>query len=90
MLLLALFEVTDSYLRQEQDRFVFRGKEDLLENVNNLLAHPRFLARLVHPTNLEEEKLMEQRKEGEFRNGLVAKIAADLEEMRGLIGVVEQ
>ena len=89
-LLLVLFEVVDSYLRLEQDQFVFRGKEDLLENVNNLLAHPRFLARLVHPTSLEEEKLMEQRKEGEFRNGLVAKIAGDLEDMRGLLGVVEQ
>ena len=88
-LLLVLFEVVDSYLRLEQDQFVFRGKEDLLENVNNLLAHPRFLARLVHPTSLEEEKLMEQRKEGEFRNGLVAKIAGDLEDMRGLLGVVE-
>jgi nuclear pore complex protein Nup188 len=90
LLLLVLFEVTDSYLRQEQDRFVFKGKEDLLENVNNLLAHPRFLARLVHPTNLEEERLLEQRKEGEFRNGLVAKIAGDLEEIRGLVGTVEQ
>jgi nuclear pore complex protein Nup188 len=90
LLLLVLFEVTDSFLRLEQDRFVFKGKEDLLENVNNLLAHPRFLARLVHPTNLEEERLIEQRKEGEFRNGLVAKIAGDLEEIRGLIGVVEQ
>jgi nuclear pore complex protein Nup188 len=88
-LLLVLFEVVDSYLRMEQDQFVFRGKEDLLENVNNLLAHPRFLARLVHPTSLEEEKLMEERKEGEFRNGLVAKIAGDLEDMRGLLGVVE-
>jgi nuclear pore complex protein Nup188 len=90
LLLLVLFEVVDTYLQLEQDRFVFRGKEDLLENVNNLLAHPRFLARLVHATTLEEEKLMEERKEGEFRNGLVAKIAGDLEEMRGLLGVVEQ
>jgi nuclear pore complex protein Nup188 len=85
-LLLVLFEVVDSYLRLEQDRFVFRGKEDLLENVNNLLAHPRFLARLVHPTSLEEEKLMEQGKEGEFRNALVAKVAGELEDMRGLLG----
>jgi hypothetical protein len=74
----------------EQDRFIFKGKEDLLENVNNLLAHPRFLARLVNPTSLEEEKLMEERKEGEFKNGLVAKIASDLEEMRSLLGIVEQ
>ena len=87
ILLLVLFEVVDTYSRMEQDRFVFRGKEDLLENVNNLLAHPRFLARLVHPTSLDEEKLMEQRKEGEYRNGLVAKIAGDLEEMRGLLVV---
>ena len=89
VLLLVLFEVVDLYLRMEHDQFLFRGKEDLLENVNNLLAHPRFLARLVHPTSLEEEKLMEERKEGEFRNGLVAKIAGDLEDMRGLLGVVE-
>jgi hypothetical protein len=89
-LLLVLFDVVDMYLRQEHDRFVFRGKDDLLENVNNLLAHPRFLAKLVHPTSLEEEKLMEQRMtEGEFRNGLVAKVASNLEEMRGLLGVAE-
>jgi nuclear pore complex protein Nup188 len=87
LLLLVLFEVVDKYLRMEQDSFVFRGKEDLLENVNNLLAHPRFLARLVHPTSAEEERMMEQRKEGEFRNALVAKIAVDLEEMRTLLGV---
>lgn len=90
LLLLVLFEVVDTYLRMEQDRFVFRGKEDLLENVNNLLAHPRFLARLVHPTSVEEEKMMEERKEGEFKNALVAKVAADLVEVRGLLGVVEQ
>lgn len=89
LLLLVMFEVVDTYLQVEQDRFVFRGKEDLLENVNNLLAHPRFLARLVHPTTIEEEKLMEERKEGEYRNGLVAKIAEDLEEMRGLLGTAE-
>src|SRR5579862_2395571 len=90
LLLLVLFEVVDTYLRMEQDRFVFKGKEDLLENVNNLLAHPRFLARLVHPTNLEEERMMEERKEGEFKNALVAKVAADLVEVRGLLGAVEQ
>jgi nuclear pore complex protein Nup188 len=89
ILLLVLFEVVDTYLQQEQDRFVFRGKEDLLENVNNLLAHPRFLAKLVHPTSLEEEKLMEKRTEGEFRNALAAKVASDLVEMRGLLGAVE-
>ena len=89
ILLLVLFEVVDTYSRMEQDRFVFRGKEDLLENVNNLLAHPRFLARLVHPTSLEEERMMEERKEGEFKNGLVAKIAGDLEKMRELLGVGE-
>jgi nuclear pore complex protein Nup188 len=83
-LLLVLFEVVDNLLQLEQDRFIFKGKEDLLENVNNLLAHPRFLARLVHPTSLEEEQLTEQ-KEGEFKNGLVAKITSDLEEMRGLL-----
>lgn len=90
LLLLILFEVVDTFLRMENNRFVFRGKEDLLENVNNLLAHPRFLARLVQPTSLEEEKLMEERKEGEFRNGLVAKIVTDLEEVRHLLGAVEQ
>jgi nuclear pore complex protein Nup188 len=90
LLLLVLFEVVDSFLQTEQERFVFKGKEDLLENVNNLLAHPRFMARLVHPTSLEEVKLMEERREGEFKNGLVAKIATDLEEMRGLLGIVEQ
>jgi len=90
LLLLVLFEVVDTYLRMEQDRFVFRGKEELLENVNNLLAHPRFLARLVHPTSLEEEKMMEEKKEGEFRNALVAKVATDLVELRALLGVVEQ
>jgi len=91
ILLLVLFKVVDTYLQQEHDRFVFRGKEDLLDNVNKLLAHPRFLARLVHPTSLEEEKLMEQRMtEGEFRNELVAKVARNLEEMSGLLGVTEQ
>jgi nuclear pore complex protein Nup188 len=89
ILLLVIFEVVDMYSRMEQDRFVFRGKEDLLDNINNLLAHPRFLARLVHPTSFEEQNLMEQRKEEEFRNGLVAKIAEDLKEMRGLLGVSE-
>jgi nuclear pore complex protein Nup188 len=90
LLLLVLFEVVDTYSRLEQDRFMFKGKEDLLENVNNLLAHPRYLARLVHATSFDEEKLVEERKEGEFKNALVAKVAGDLEEIRGLLGVVEQ
>jgi nuclear pore complex protein Nup188 len=90
LLLLVLFEVVDAYSRLEQDRFVFRGKEDLLEHVNNLLAHPRYLARLAHPTTVEEQVLAEERREGEFKNGLVAKISTDLEEMRGLLGVPEQ
>ena len=90
LLLLVLFEDVDKHMQMEHDRFMFTGKEDLLENVNNLLAHPRFLARLVHPTNVDEERLMEEKKEGEFKNGLVAKVAGDLAEMRGLLGVAEQ
>jgi len=89
ILLLVIFEVVDAYSRMEQDRFVFKGKEDLRENVNSLLAHPRYLARLVHPTNFEEQVLAEEGREGEFKNGLVAKISTDLEEIRGLLGVPE-